>query len=100
MDFLMNGLNGLGDPASLGLDAARVLAINELANWFKERLAEWTWDDKFSRLYVLIPFLCALLLTLLMSGFTLDGKLFKDTLMYGLWASFTFRAYKVGIKGE
>lgn len=86
------------DLTSLGLDAAVVGAVNEMTNWVKERLKEWTWDDKFHRLYPLIPFLCAFVLCVLMKP-SIQAA-FTDSIRYGLWASFAWRTYKVSVKGE
>jgi len=100
----MSTLMGTMDPASLGMDAAMVGAVNEMMNYVKERLEEWTWDDKFARFYPIIPFLCAFILCFLTSGMPFDwkglGAVAKCTVMYGLWANFVFRAYKVTVKGE
>lgn len=102
MDFMMMG--GAFDPASLGMDAAMVGAVNEMTNWVKERLDEWTWDDKFSRFYPAIPFLCAFSVCFLVAGMPFDwagmSGVAKSSVTYGMAASFAWNAYRVSVKGE
>lgn len=94
------GMSDILDPASLGLDAAKVLAVNEWTSRIKEWLDECHWDDKFARFYFLIPFAAAAALCFLGSGFSLNMEFAKCTTMYGLWATFVWRGWKVGVRNE
>lgn len=92
------------DPTSIGADAGMVAAVNEMTNWVKARLDEWTWDDKFSRFYPAVPFLCAFAVCYLlagmptdMAGLTIAGK---NSLTYGLWATLAWNVSRVSVKGE
>lgn len=102
MDFMGMDLLGSFDLTGLGLDAAKVGVVNEMCNYVKERLDEWTWDDQFSRFYVLIPFLCSVVVCFASAGFdwTKYAEIGKCSLAYGLWATFTWNFYKKAIKGE
>ena len=94
----MMDLMGAIDPASLGLDAGMVMAVNEMTNWVKGKLGEWTWDDKFSRFYPVIPFLCAFAVCLMVHQALWPAL--KCCVMYGLWSTFAWNLYKKSWKGE
>lgn len=96
----MMGLESILSPASLGLDAAQIAAVNELTNWVKERLDEYSWDDKFARFYFLIPFGCAGLLCVLNSGFSFDFATLKCAGMYGLGATLAWRGWRNGVQNR
>lgn len=96
----MDGVDLSGILGGLGLDAMMVAAVCEGTNWVKARLAEWTWDDRFSRLYFLIPFIVAFVLSFLAGETKVDMALLKSTVIYGAVATAAWRGYKVGIKGE
>ena len=91
----MTGLLG-----ALGLDVMMVTAVVQATNMAKEKLKEWTWDDKFARFYFLVPFIVAFGLCFLSQGTKLDYALLKSTVIYGAVATAAWRGYKVGIKGE
>jgi hypothetical protein len=96
----------MGDMSagSLGMDAAMVGAVNEMTNWVKARLDEWTWDDKFHRYYPVVPFLCAFAVCYLVAGMPLDGDGLMDAAKcaatYGVWASFAWNVHRVTLKGQ
>jgi hypothetical protein len=102
MDLSM--LTGGMSAGSLGMDAAMVGAVNEMTNWVKERLDEWTWDDKFARFYPAVPFLCAFAVCFLTAGMPFDmnglGGAAKNAMTYGLWASFAWNVHRVSVKGQ
>lgn len=98
---LMSGF----DPTVLGLDAAKVLAINEISTWVKNYLDEESWDDwiaeripLFGRFYYFIPFLVSGALALLMEPFSLG--VLKSTVLYGTFATATWNFHKKVIRGE
>lgn len=98
---LMSGF----DPTAFGLDAAKVLAINEISARVKDYLDEETWDDRivekfplFGRFYYFIPFLVAGVLSLLMEP--TYAVALKNTIMYGAFATATWNFHKKVIKGE
>lgn len=96
----MDGFDLTGLLGGLGLDIMMVTAVVHATNMAKEKLKEWTWDDKFSRLYFLVPFMVAFVLCFVSGGMKLDWMLAKSTVIYGAVATAAWRGYKVGIKGE
>lgn len=90
------------DPTALmgeyGVDAAKVLAVNELTNWIIGWLREWNLESWAEKLSWVIPAGCGIGLACLLGG-SLDMENISTGIDYGLWATFTFGAYKVS-KGE
>ena len=96
----MDGFDLTGILGGLGLDVMMVTAVVQATNMAKEKLKEWTWDDKFARLYVLVPFIISFGLCFVSQGLNFDWALMKSTVIYGAVATAAWRGYKVGIKGE
>ena len=96
----MDGFDLTGILGGLGLDVMMVTAVVHATNMAKAKLMEWTWDDKFARVYFLVPFIVAFGLCFLSQGTKLDWALMKSTVIYGAVATAAWRGYKVGIKGE
>jgi hypothetical protein len=96
--MLMGLTPDFSDPTAFGIDAAMVGLVNEGTNRVKEYLETVSWDDPFSRFYFLIPFgvafaLCYFLRPSLTEALT-------DSVKYGLWATFAWQAYRVGLKNK
>lgn len=95
---------GAFSGGDLALDAGMVAAVNEMTNWVKARLDEWTWDDQYARFYPVVPFACAFALSFLVSGLPFDmeglSAVAKQSMAYGAAATVTWNLYKKSIKGD
>lgn len=89
---------------SFVVDAGIAAGVCEATNWVKERLDEWTWDDKFARLYPIIPFICAFGLCWLMAGLPIGGAglvaVAKNAGIYGVYSTVGWNVWKKTVKGE
>lgn len=96
MDFIPPEL--LPIMTSFGIDAGAVLAVVRMTDWVKEYLKGVSWDDPFKRLYVLIPFLCALFICFTTKG--ISNAAFICAMQYGAFATVVFRFWKHSVQGR
>ncbi len=93
-------MDALTDPASLGslgIDAAMVGVVNEATNWLKEQIDGLGLADKLARFFPALPFVAGVGLCALMDP---SWSCFRTGIIYGLWATFSFRAFRVSLQGK
>ena len=95
---MMGLVPDFSDPASIGMDATMVAIVNGGTNEIKAYLETVSWDDPFARYYFMIPFAVAFGMCYLLRPTLAEAV--QDAIKYGLWATFTWQAYRVGVKNK